>query len=146
MGRLCSVLICDSRVNKSNYNENITLFSIPKDEYIRESWTSIVHHWNGNNQNVSYLCHKHFNDEEIIKTFEGQSSDSHQPWANRSKFVLKRGAIPSIHALNTPKCRKALDLTSINIKSTSLYENGIEPLHPNPINKLRPNNYVCTYL
>ncbi|XP_022173263.1 uncharacterized protein LOC111035795 [Myzus persicae] len=45
MGRLCSVLICDSRVNKSN-NENATLFSIPKDESIRKSWTNIVNDWN----------------------------------------------------------------------------------------------------
>jgi len=77
MGRLCSVLICDSRVNKSN-NENATLFSIPKDDSICKSWTNIVKNWNGNNQNVSYLCHKHFRDEEIIKTFEGQSSNSNQ--------------------------------------------------------------------
>jgi len=53
MGRLCSVLVCDSRLNKSN-NENTTLFSLPKDESIRKSRKNIVNNWNANNRNVSY--------------------------------------------------------------------------------------------
>lgn len=85
MGRLCAILICDSRVNTSN----VTLFSIPKDEAIRKSWTNIVNNWNGNNQNVSYLCHKHFRDEEIIKTFEGQSINSNQVIYNRKSSHLE---------------------------------------------------------
>jgi len=48
MDRLCSVLICLSKVNTSN-NENITLFSIPKDEFMYKSLTNIVNNLNGHN-------------------------------------------------------------------------------------------------
>jgi len=54
----------------------ILLYLHPKDESILKSWTNIVNNWNGNNRNVSYLCHKHFSDEKIIKTYDGQSSNS----------------------------------------------------------------------
>ena len=67
MGRKCSVKLCES--NKST--EHITLFSIPKDQTLHEKWTSIVNAWNYDNTKVKYLCHKHFEANDINKTFDG---------------------------------------------------------------------------
>lgn len=51
MGRVCSVLMCDRRMNESHNNEKVTLFSIPKYESIRKSWTNTVKNWKSNNFN-----------------------------------------------------------------------------------------------
>lgn len=74
MGRKCSVKLCES--NKTT--EHTTLFSIPKNQILHEKWTSIVNAWNCNNTKVKYLCHKHFEDNDINKTFDGFTIEDNQ--------------------------------------------------------------------
>lgn len=77
MGRKCSVKLCDSN-KPGKVTEHITLFSIPKNQTIYDQWTSIVNTWNCNNKDVKYLCHKHFEVDDINKTFDGYSNDDNQ--------------------------------------------------------------------
>jgi len=74
MGCKCSVKLCES--NKTT--EHITLFSIPKDQTLHEKWTSIINAWNCDNTKVKYLCHKHFEVNDINKTFDGFTIEDNQ--------------------------------------------------------------------
>ncbi|CAI6371174.1 unnamed protein product [Macrosiphum euphorbiae] len=73
MGRLCSVINCSTRNSKVT-PERITLFSLPKDDYLKSQWINVVCAVNNRETNVKFVCAKHFKTEDIKRTYYGSEN------------------------------------------------------------------------
>ena len=61
MGRLCSVINCSTRNSKVT-PERITLFSVPKDDYLKSQWINVVCAVNNRETNVKFVFDEKFPD------------------------------------------------------------------------------------
>lgn len=68
MVNLCCILNCPSR--KTENKQKYSLFSIPKDERIRNEWIRVISRVNGKPVSLaSHVCELHFGPNDICRSY-----------------------------------------------------------------------------
>ncbi|VVC28888.1 Zinc finger, C2CH-type [Cinara cedri] len=142
--RTCSVPGCHS----TKMNSKVTLYKVPCDKRI--DWELAVRRVHNKQckklKNLTFVCSKHFLDDEIISTY-ALPSDVAEGFGPRKNFKLKKGAIPSI--FNSNNCcenlptagslktfKRKLSQSTVTKKRNL---NNLEKIEPNTT----PSNQIC---
>jgi len=54
--------------------ERVTLFSVPKNDYLKSQWINVVCAVNNRETNVKFVCAKHFKTEDIKRAYYGSEN------------------------------------------------------------------------
>lgn len=82
-GQRCAVAICNNFYDKRKGEENVSYFSLPKDESIRKQWIIACRRDDKFNPNTSRVCSAHFKEDDFVPDLKAKLLNL------RPKMILK---------------------------------------------------------
>lgn len=92
MGRTCFVKKCRSGYRSNP--EKVSFFRPPKDPSLLDEWKTAISRFDRELSTTDVVCEKHFDESDIIKTWQCVTKDGSVLMEGQRRAKLKKDAIP----------------------------------------------------